>query len=92
MSGDAPTPAQDPSTEVSDDQQPGVTASESTEAATVDAAPSPEAAASEPAIPAGDNEARLVQLEREHSTLREEHEVLRGQYVRIAADLSLIHI
>ncbi|QNI46724.1 nucleotide exchange factor GrpE [Synechococcus sp. A15-60] len=86
MSGDAPTPAQDPSTEVSDDQQPGVTASESTEAATVDAAPSPEAAASDPAIPAGDNEARLVQLEREHSTLREEHEVLRGQYVRIAAD------
>ena len=86
MSGDASTPAQDPSTEVSDGQQPGVTASESTEAASVDAVPTPEAAASEPAAPAGDNEARLEQLEREHSTLREEHEVLRGQYVRIAAD------
>ena len=86
MSGDASTPAQDPSIEVSDGQQPGVTASESTEAASVDAVPTPEAAVSEPAAPAGDNEARLEQLEREHSTLREEHEVLRGQYVRIAAD------
>ena len=69
MSGDASTPAQDPSTEVSDGQQPGVMASESTEAASVDAVPTPEAAASEQAAPAGDNEARLEQLEREHSTL-----------------------
>ena len=33
-----------------------------------------------------DNNARLEQLEREHSSLREEHETLRSQYMRIAAD------
>ena len=33
-----------------------------------------------------DNEARLVQLEQEHSSLREEHETLSSQYMRIAAD------
>ncbi len=86
MSGDASTPAQDPSSAVSDGQQPGVTASDSTQAAPADAVPTPDAAAAESAASAGDNEARLEQLEREHSTLREEHEVLRGQYVRIAAD------
>jgi molecular chaperone GrpE len=32
------------------------------------------------------NEARLELLEREHSSLREEHETLRSQYMRIAAD------
>ena len=35
---------------------------------------------------AADNSARLEQLEREHSSLREEHETLRSQYMRIAAD------
>ncbi len=33
-----------------------------------------------------DNEARLLQLEKEYSALREEHETLRSQYMRIAAD------
>ena len=32
------------------------------------------------------NEARLELLERDHSSLREEHEILRSQYMRIAAD------
>jgi molecular chaperone GrpE len=36
--------------------------------------------------PLADNEARLQQLEQEHSSLREEHETLRSQYMRIAAD------
>jgi molecular chaperone GrpE len=44
------------------------------------------AAASSPSQSAGNNEARLEQLEREHSSLREEHDTLRSQYMRIAAD------
>jgi molecular chaperone GrpE len=35
---------------------------------------------------AADNSARLEQLERVHSSLREEHDTLRSQYMRIAAD------
>ena len=88
MSGDASNPAQDPSSAVSDGQQPDVTANETVETPQLmDEAPSAEAAAeTESGNQSVDNDARLEQLEREHSALREEHEVLRGQYVRIAAD------
>ena len=88
MSGDASTPAQDPSSAVSDGQHPAVTPTESAEVTTPSdtASVSDQAAAPDSAPQPGDNEARLEQLEREHSALREEHEVLRGQYVRIAAD------
>ena len=88
MSGDASNPAQDPSSAVSDGQQPDVTANETVEKPQLmDEEPSAEAAAeTESGNQSVDNDARLEQLEREHSALREEHEVLRGQYVRIAAD------
>ena len=88
MSGDASPPAQDPSSAGSDGQQPAVNPNETLDTTSVvDEAPSAEGAvASESASQSLDNEARLEQLEKEHSTLREEHEVLRGQYVRIAAD------
>ena len=88
MSGDASTPAQDPLSAGSDGEQPAVNPNEISETTpVVDEAPTPEAVAeTEPAPQSVDNEARLEQLEREHSALREEHEVLRGQYVRIAAD------
>ena len=88
MSGDASTPAQDPSSAGSDGQQPAVNPNEMSETTpAVDEAPTPEAVVETESAPQSvDNEARLEQLEREHSALREEHEVLRGQYVRIAAD------
>ena len=88
MSGDASTPAQDPSSAGSDGQQPAVTPNETLDTTpVVDEAASAEGAAeSESGTQSVDNEARLEQLEKEHSALREEHEVLRGQYVRIAAD------
>ena len=88
MSGDASTPAQDPSSAGSDSQQPAVNPNEMSETTpAVDKAPTPEAVVETESAPQSvDNEARLEQLEREHSALREEHEVLRGQYVRIAAD------
>ena len=88
MSGDASTPAQDPSSAGSDGQQPAVNPNEMSETTpAADEAPTPEAVAETESAPQSvDNEARLEQLEREHSALREEHEVLRGQYVRIAAD------
>ena len=88
MSGDASTPAQDPSSAGSDGQQPDVTPNETADTPpAMDEAPSAEAAAeTESGNQSVDNDARLEQLEREHSALREEHEVLRGQYVRIAAD------
>ena len=88
MSGDASTPAQDPSSAGSDGQQPGVNPNETLDTTpVVDEAASAEGAAeSESGTQSVDNEARLEQLEKEHSALREEHEVLRGQYVRIAAD------
>ncbi len=76
MSGDAPNPAQDPVAE-------GLEASvplESVAPMNSDDQPSGQSA------PLADNEARLQQLEQEHSSLREEHETLRSQYMRIAAD------
>ena len=82
MSGDASTPEQDPAQAVSDGQQPVETPSDP-----VETTPAPDPGSSAEASPqAGDNEARLEQLEREHTSLRDEHDVLRGQYMRIAAD------
>ena len=88
MSGDASTPAQDPSSAGSDGQQPAVTTNETLETTSVveEAESAAGAVESESATQSVDNETRLEQLEKEHSALREEHEVLRGQYVRIAAD------
>jgi len=77
MSGDAPTPAHDPAAEGFEaevPQEPMVSMS------------SDEDQPSSPSAPPADNEARLLQLEQEHSSLREEHETLRSQYMRIAAD------
>ena len=82
MSGDASIPANDSAENVSETQQDPTISVEETPAAASPDFPS-EADAS-----AQNNEARLEQLEREHSTLRQEHETLSGQYVR----LSLIHI
>lgn len=89
MSGDASTPAQDPSSAGSDGQQPAVNPNEIPETISVvdEVSSSTEGVVETESGPQSvDNEARLEQLEREHSALREEHEVLRGQYVRIAAD------
>jgi len=78
MSEDTPTPAQNPDTDVSQ----GVEAKDSVisedTAEKIDSAVEPSLAV--------DNEARLLQLEQEHSALRKEHETLKSQYVRIAAD------
>lgn len=76
MSGDPSTPAQDPVVEGFEAEVPA----ESTVSMSSDQAqPSS-------SVPPADNEARLLQLEQEHSSLREEHETLRSQYMRIAAD------
>jgi molecular chaperone GrpE len=80
MSGDASIPANDSAADVSETQQDPTLSVEETPAAVSPDFPS-EADAS-----AQINEARLEQLEREHSSLRQEHETLSGQYVRIAAD------
>ena len=77
MSGDAPTPAHDPAAE-------GLEASVPLES--VASMNSDEGQSSAQSAPLADNEARLQQLEQEHSSLREEHETLRSQYMRIAAD------
>ena len=80
MSGDASIPANDSASDVPEAQQDPTSSVEETPDA---ASPDP---ASEGVSSAQNNEARLEQLEREHSTLRQEHETLSGQYVRIAAD------
>ena len=80
MSGDASIPANDSASDVPEAQQDPTASVEETPDA---ASPDP---ASEGVSSAQNNEARLEQLEREHSTLRQEHETLSGQYVRIAAD------
>ncbi len=80
MSGDASIPANDSASDVPEAQlDPTPSIQEPPDAA------SP-GSSSEGVPSAQDNEARLEQLEREHSTLRQEHETLSGQYVRIAAD------
>ena len=80
MSGDASIPANDSASDVPEAQQDPTPSVEETPDA---ASPDP---ASEGVPSAQNNEARLEQLEREHSTLRQEHETLSSQYVRIAAD------
>ncbi|MEB3253375.1 MAG: nucleotide exchange factor GrpE [Synechococcus sp.] len=72
MSGDASTPAQDQTVEP------------------VEASTAPETEASTAEVPAGgsatDPADRLQQLEQELNTLKQEHETLQSQYMRIAAD------
>ncbi|KGG31329.1 Heat shock protein GrpE [Prochlorococcus sp. MIT 0703] len=77
MSGDAPTPAHDPAAEDLEASVP---------LESVASMNSDEGQSSGQSAPLADNEARLQQLEQEHSSLREEHETLRSQYMRIAAD------
>ena len=83
MSGDPSSPANDLATDAAASGQVADAAAESVEAPVADAAAG---VAEQPATDARDNDARLEQLEREHSSLREEHETLRSQYMRIAAD------
>ena len=64
-----------------DQQQPPTEAQAEQPAAEVPAAETAEA--SEPAVEAGD---RAASLEAELTALRQEHETVRGQYMRIAAD------
>ena len=73
MSGEAPTPAQDPSIEPMD---------------AAPAASEPEAVSTEtPAdVSVTDPAERLQQLEQELHSLKQEHETLQSQYMRIAAD------
>ena len=80
MSGDASIPANDSAADVPETQQDPKPSVEETPAVASPDSPS------EAGTPAQNNEARLEQLEREHSTLRQEHETLSAQYVRIAAD------
>ena len=73
MSGEAPTPAQDPSVEPMD---------------AAPAAAEPEAVSTDtPAdVSVTDPAERLQQLEQELHSLKQEHETLQSQYMRIAAD------
>ena len=80
MIGDASIPANDSAADVPETQQDPTASVEETPAAASPDSPSEADPSSQ------NNEARLEQLEREHSTLRQEHETLSAQYVRIAAD------
>ena len=75
MSGEASTPAQDPSVEPLD-------------AAPAAAAAEPEAVSTEASadVSVTDPAERLQQLEQELLSLKQEHETLQSQYMRIAAD------
>ena len=73
MSGEASTPAQDPSVEPLD------AAPAAAEPEVVSTDPSAEGSLTDPAE-------RLQQLEQELHTLKQEHETLQSQYMRIAAD------
>merc|ERR1719231_179395 len=73
MSGEASTPAQDPSVEPLD----AAPAAAEPEVVSTDA--SAESSLTDPAE-------RLQQLEQELHTLKQEHETLQSQYMRIAAD------
>jgi len=84
MSGDASIPANESASDVPEAQQDSTPSVEETPGTA-----SPDSASE--GVPSDqnsdqNNEARLEQLEREHSTLRQEHETLSAQYVRIAAD------
>ena len=74
MSGDASTPEQDQTVE------------SGAVPATPEPAPDAPEATSEQAPGAVDPADRMQQLEQELTTLKQEHETLNGQYVRIAAD------
>ena len=78
MSGDASTPAQDPSSAGSDSQQPAVIPNETPETPPVvdEVSSTEETVETDSGSQSVDNEARLEQLEREHSALREEHEAV----------------
>ena len=75
MSGEASTPAQDPSVEPLD-------------AAPASAAAEPEAVSTDASadVSVTDPAERLQQLEQELLSLKQEHETLQSQYMRIAAD------
>ena len=73
MSGEASTPAQDPSVEPLD------AAPAAAEPEVVSTDPSAEGSLTDPAE-------RLQQLEQELQSLKQEHETLQSQYMRIAAD------
>ena len=75
MSGEASTPAQDPSVEPLD-------------AAPASAAAEPEAVSTDASVEVSvtDPAERLQQLEQELLSLKQEHETLQSQYMRIAAD------
>ena len=77
MSGDASTPSQDQTVE-------SVEASTSPEVETAAAETMPAETAAEG--PMADPADRLQQLEQELTTLKQEHETLQSQYMRIAAD------
>ena len=77
MSGDASTPSQDQTVE-------SVEASTAPEVETAAAETMPAEAAAE--VPMADPADRLQQLEQELTTLKQEHETLQSQYMRIAAD------
>ncbi len=81
MSGEASIPANDLASDVPESQKVPTTSAEEVPAATA-----PESATGNEGASAQNNEARLEQLESEHSTLRQEHETLSSQYMRIAAD------
>ena len=96
MSGDPPTSAPDPLTGGSD----SFGSAESSESSSSEFAAPEQTTTTESDLPqasvsaqqaehvanSGIEEDRLLQLEQELSSLRDEHETLRGQYARIAAD------
>jgi molecular chaperone GrpE len=75
MSGDATPFPQDPAAAIGADSVDATTA-----------APEDSSAASEAPVEASDPAERVRQLEAELSSLQAEHETVRGQYMRIAAD------
>ena len=88
MTGEVPTPSQEPA-EKGVEASPvcDLEASQSTISnSSKDLDDSDANNASQGSNPPLNNEARLEQLEKEHNALREEHETLRSQYMRIAAD------
>ena len=80
MSGDLSSSAHDSAADAAPAAQPGETAVEAPVSEVV------ETPVEGSSVDERDNDARLEQLEREHNCLREEHETLRSQYMRIAAD------
>lgn len=91
MSGDLSSSAPDPAADAAaPDLSPEAaavdTSNPETSTANTVSEPAADAVGDASAADGRNNDARLEQLEREHSSLREEHETLRSQYMRIAAD------